>query len=175
MYQYKKTPLDEEEQDKLVNACMNHKEKLIIYTLLDTGIRVSELSNLKKENIKWQSGIIEVYGKGGIYGKRTKRRTVALSPKVKKILEIQFAMDDKIKFSTRTIQRIVQKVSEKAGITNKVTPHVLRHTFSINAIRSGVNLRALQEALGHDHISTTEIYLNYSGKNVAEDFKKMWG
>ncbi len=174
MYQYKRTPLDEEEQDKLVNACQNHREKLVIYTLLDTGIRVSELANLKKENIKWQQGIIEVYGKGGIYGKQSKRRTIALSPKVKKILEIQFSMDDKIKFSSRTIQRITEKVAERAGITKKVTPHVLRHTFSINAIRKGVNLRALQEALGHDHISTTEIYLNYSGKNVVEDFKKMW-
>ena len=174
MYQYKRTPLDEEEQDKLVNACKDHKEKLIIYTLLDTGMRVSELANLKKENIKWQQGVIEVYGKGGLYGKQSKRRTIALSPRVKKILEIHFAMDDEIKFSPRTIQRIVEKVTEKAGITNKVTPHVLRHTFSINAIRSGVNLRALQEALGHDHISTTDIYLNYSGKNIVEDFQKMW-
>jgi len=174
MYQYKRTPLDEEEQDKLVNACKNHKEKLVVYTLLDTGMRVSELANLKKENVKWQTGVIEIYGKGGIYGKRTKRRNVPLSPKVRKILEIQFAMSEKIELSTRTIQRIIKKVAERAGITKDVTPHVLRHTFSINSIRGGVNLRALQEALGHDHISTTEIYLNYSGKNIAEDFKKMW-
>ncbi len=175
MYQYKRTPLDEEEQDKLVNACKNHKEKLVVYILLDTGMRVSELANLKKENVKWQIGVIEVYGKGGIYGKRTKRRNVPLSPKVRKILEIQFAMSEKIEFSTRTIQRIIKKVAERAGITKNVTPHVLRHTFSINSIRGGVNLRALQEALGHDHIATTEIYLNYSGKNIAEDFKKLWG
>jgi len=175
MYQYKRTPLDEEDQDKLVNACQKHREKLIIYTLLDTGMRVSELANLKKENVKWQAGIIEIYGKGGPYGKKTKRRNIALSPKVKKILEIHFAIDDRIQFSSKTIQRIVKKVAEKAGITKKVTPHVLRHTFSINAIRKGVNLRALQSALGHDHISTTEIYLNYSGKNISEDFQKMWG
>lgn len=174
MYQYKRTPLDEEEQDKLINACQNHREKLVIYTLLDTGMRVSELADLKKENIKWQQGVIEVYGKGGIYGKQSKRRTIALSPRVKKILDIHFAMDDKIKFSTRTIQREVKKVAERGGISKKVTTHVLRHTFSINAIRKGVNLRALQEALGHDHISTTEIYLNYSGKNIVEDFKEMW-
>lgn len=174
MYQYKRIPLDEEEQDKLVNACKTHKEKLVIYTLLDTGMRVSELANLKKENVKWQTGIIEIYGKGGLYGKQSKRRTVALSPRAKTILDIQFSMDENIDFSSRTIQRIVKKVAERAGITNKVTPHTLRHTFSINAIRKGVNLRALQEALGHDHISTTEIYLNYSGKNIVEDFKKMW-
>lgn len=174
MYQYKRTPLDEEEQDKLVNACQNHREKLIVYTLLDTGIRVSELANLKKENVKWQSGVIEVYGKGGIYGKQSKRRNVPLSPRVKKILDIQFAMSEGIKLSPRTIQRIIKKVAERGGITKEITPHTLRHTFSINSIRKGVNLRALQEALGHDHISTTEIYLNYSGKNIAEDFKKVW-
>ena len=174
MYQYKRIPLDEEEQDKLVNACQNHREKFVIYTLLDTGMRVSELAHLKKENIKWQQGLIEIYGKGGIYGKQSKRRTVALSPRAKIILDIQFSMGESIDFSTRTIQRIVKKVAERAGIINKVTPHVLRHTFSINAIRKDVNLRALQEALGHDHISTTEIYLNYSGKNIVEDFKKMW-
>ena len=117
MYQYKRTPLDEEEQDKLVNACQNHKEKLVIYTLLDTGMRVSELANLKKKNIKWQQGMIEIYGKGGIYGKQSKRRTIPLSPKVRTILEIQIAMNNKeylIDFSSSTIQRMVSKVAESA-------------------------------------------------------------
>lgn len=174
MYQYKRTPLDEEEQDNLINTCSTHREKLVIYTLLDTGMRVSELANLKRENVKWQAGVIEIYGKGGKYGKRSKRRTVPISPRVRKILEIQFAMTNEIGLSVRTIQRVVRAVAERASITKRVTPHVLRHTFSINAIRRGVNLRALQEALGHDHITTTEIYLHYSGKNIAEDFRKMW-
>ena len=174
MYQYKRTPLDEEEQDILINSCSTHREKLVIYVLLDTDIGVSELASLKTENVKWQAGVIEVYGKGGKYGKLSKRRTVPLSPRVKKILEIQFAMANEIGLSVRTIQRIVRTVAENASIPKRVTPHVLRHTFSVNAIRRGVNLRALQEALGHDHITTTEIYLNYSGKNIADDFRKMW-
>jgi integrase/recombinase XerD len=174
MYQYKRTPLDEEEQDILINGCSSHREKLVVYTLLDTGMRVSELASLKRENVKWQAGVIEIYGKGGKYGTLSKRRTVSLSPRVKKILEIQFAMTDEMGLSVRTTQRVVRAVAENASISKRVTPHVLRHTFSVNAIRRGVNLRALQEALGHDHITTTEIYLNYSGKNIADDFRKMW-
>lgn len=173
--EYKRKPLEDAEQDKLVNACTTHKEKLIVYTLLDTGLRVSEFSKLKPEDVKWQHNVMEVYGKGGRFGKYSKRRNAPLSPRVKEILSKQFAISNEIGMSPRTIQREIKKLGDKAGIVKDLTPHVLRHTFSVNAIRKGVNLRAIQEALGHEHITTTEIYLRYSGKNVADDFKRMWG
>ena len=79
MYQYKREPLTNENADRLSNACRSGIEKVVIATLLDTGLRVSELATLTKENILWQDRRLCVYGKGGPYGKKTKRRIVPLT------------------------------------------------------------------------------------------------
>ncbi len=63
-YQYKREPLSNDEADKLMNACNNFREKFIIWTLLDTGLRVAELATLKKDNILWQEKRLMIYGKG---------------------------------------------------------------------------------------------------------------
>jgi integrase/recombinase XerD len=65
-YQYKREPLTPDEANRLANACQTHEEKLIIWTLLDTGLRVSELANLTKDNLDWQNHRLMIYGKGGI-------------------------------------------------------------------------------------------------------------
>ncbi|RLB74919.1 MAG: phage integrase family protein, partial [Deltaproteobacteria bacterium] len=72
-YQYKREPLTLDEANRLANAFQNHREKLIVWTLLDIGLRVSELASLKKDNIDWQTHRLTIYGKGGPYGKKTKR------------------------------------------------------------------------------------------------------
>ena len=78
-YQYKREPLSNEETDKLANAAETFKEKLVIFALLDTGLRVAELSGLTKDNIQWQERRLVIYGKGGIYGKKTKRRVIPMT------------------------------------------------------------------------------------------------
>jgi integrase/recombinase XerD len=115
-----------------------------------------------------------VYGKGGPYGKKTKRRIVPLTDRTKKLLEIQFASQNEIGLSTRTIQRIITRLANKAMITKKVTPHVLRHTFAVRCIQKGISTRALQEFLGHDHLKTTEIYLNLSPEEALGEFYRKW-
>ena len=79
-YQYKREPLTPEEANRLVNAAESHEEKLVVWTLLDTGLRVSELAGLSRKAIDWQSSPprIVVHGKGGPYGKQSKRRVVPL-------------------------------------------------------------------------------------------------
>src|SRR5690349_19752772 len=79
-YQYKREPLSPEEANHLVNACNSHEEKLVVWTLLDTGLRVSELASLTRKEIDWQSNPprIVVHGKGGPFGTRSKRRVVPL-------------------------------------------------------------------------------------------------
>jgi integrase/recombinase XerD len=72
-YQYVREPLRAEDADKLSNACNTAEEKLIIWTLLDTGLRVSELCNLTSQNILWQQKSISINGKGGPYGKNPKK------------------------------------------------------------------------------------------------------
>jgi len=73
-YQYKREPLTGDEANQLANACTTHLEQLIIWTFLDTGLRVSELATLKRTQIDWQTHRLTIYGKGGPYGSRSKRR-----------------------------------------------------------------------------------------------------
>ena len=172
MYQYKREPLTNENADKLINACRSGIEKVVISILLDTGLRVSELAGLTKENILWQDRRLRVYGKGGPYGKKTKRRIVPLTERAFTVLSHYFSLNDTFGYSVRGIQKLVRRVSNRAGISQKVSPHVLRHTFASTCIKKGLNTRYLQMFLGHDHLATTEIYLNVSPEDACAEFKK---
>ena len=172
-YQYKREPLTRDEANRLANACQTHEEKLVLWTLLDTGLRVSEFATLKKDNIDWQAHRLMVYGKGGPYGSATKRRVIPLSSRVQPLLEGHFSLHDSTGMSSRTIQRIAKRVANRAHISRDVTPHVLRHTFSVTAIQKGISLPALQRLLGHDRLAT-EIYLNLSPEEVIREFREKW-
>jgi len=173
-YQYKREPLTPDEANRLANACQTHEEKLVVWTLLDTGLRVSELANLRKDNLDWQNHRLMVYGKGGPYGSRSKRRLIPLSARVQPLLEGHLALYDTFGMTPRTMQRLVKSVANRAHIRRLVTPHVLRHTFSVTAIQKGISLPALQRLLGHDHLATTEIYLNLSPEEVMREFREKW-
>ena|SRR5437762_5831073 len=173
-YQYKREPLTQEEANRLANACSSHEEKLIIWSLLDTGLRVTELSKLTKDNLDWQNHRLMIYGKGGPYGKQSKRRIIPLSPRLQPILEGHLGLHDNLKVGVRTIQRMVKQVANKAHIRRTVSPHVLRHTFAVTCIQKGISTRALQEILGHDRLATTEIYLNLSPEDVIMEFRNKW-
>lgn len=173
-YQYKREPLTSDEANRLANACKTPKEKLVIWTLLDTGLRVAELANLTQDNLDWQQHRLMIYGKGGPYGKLSKRRVVRLTPRVQPLLENHLSMYENIGIGVRTIQRLVKDVANRAHIRRPVTPHVLRHTFAITCIQKGISTRALQEAMGHDRLATTEIYLNLSPEEVMGEFERKW-
>jgi integrase/recombinase XerD len=173
-YQFKREPLTGDEANRLANACQTHEEKLVVWTLLDTGLRVAELAHLTKDNLDWQNHRLMVYGKGGPYGSQTKRRMIPLSPRVQPLLEGHFALYDTFGMIPRTIQRLVKRVANRAHIRRPVTPHVLRHTFSVTAMQKGISLPALQRLLGHDRLTTTEIYLNLSPEEVMREFQQKW-
>jgi len=176
-YQYKREPLTPEEANRLVNACHSHEEKLVVWSLLDTGLRVSELAGLTRQHFDWQSSPprIVVSGKGGPFGKRSKRRVVPLAARRSRVLlEGHFALHETIGMTPRTLHRIVRRVAQRANITRKTSPHVLRHTFSVDSIRKGVSLPALQKVLGHDHLTTTQIYLNMSPEDVLREYEEKW-
>jgi integrase/recombinase XerD len=140
-YQYKREPLSDDEVNRLTNACETFDEKFVVWTLLDTGLRVSELALLKKDNIQWQERRLIIYGKGGPYGKKTKRRILPMTDRIRRLIEYHFAEHNGTGMTARTIQRIVKQVANKAGISKLVTPHVLRHTFSVNCIKKGISTR----------------------------------
>lgn len=173
-YQYIREPLRAEEADKLCHACETVEEKLIVWTLIDTGLRVSELCSLTTQNILWQQKSIRISGKGGPYGKQSKKRVVPMSRRIQSLLEHYFAIHEKWFIGVRQVQKIVKQVANKAKLSQNVTPHVLRHTFATLALQKGISLAAVQKALGHDRLTTTAIYLNLTDEHVVEEFERKW-
>lgn len=142
----------------------------IIETLYSCGLRVSELINLKISNIKFLEKYIKITGKGN------KERLTPISQKCLKLLSIYIneirihqiikSGNDDIVFlnnrgsqlSREMIFTIVKKLTENSGIKKNVSPHTFRHSFATHLIEGGADLRAVQEMLGHENITTTEIY-----------------
>ncbi len=163
-----------DEANRLTNACTTHEEKIVVWVLLDTGLRVNELSSLKRENIDWQGHRLVVFGKGGPYGKKTKRRVVPLTTRSQTLLEGHFTSHETFNIGVRKIQRIIKNVANRANISRSVMPHVLRHTFAVTAVQKGLSLPSLMKILGHDHLSTTQIYLNMSPEMTLNEFHEKW-
>lgn len=174
--QYKRIPLPEQEQIALEGACKDIEERLLVLTLLDTGIRINEFCQLIKNDIDWQNDEIRIlHGKGGPFGQEGKHRTVPMTERVKILFRNWFSVSDKMPFQVRGAQRRLMRVAKRSGITTKTTPHVLRHTFAVRFLQKTHDLRALQIILGHDNIQTTQIYLSYSSSDVKEAFKRFEG
>lgn len=112
-YQFKREPLTADEANRLASLCNTHEEKLIVWTLLDTGLRVAELASLTKDNLDWQGHRLMIYGKGGPYGTRSKRRVIPLTARVQPLLEGHFALHDTLGVSVRTVQRIVRTIANR--------------------------------------------------------------
>lgn len=168
MITYKREPLEDDEIIALRKACKTFEEELIVNVLLETGMRVSELSSLTEDQISWQRGCITVVGKGNV------RRVTPLSSTARFYLANHFKHNARIGLSPRLMQLRVKAVAGRTPIRKPVSPHVLRHTFAVCYLHRGGNARALQSILGHSSLVTTDIYLNYSGVRVIEDFNKIW-
>ena len=173
-YQFKREPLTAEDADRLSNACQSVTEKLVLWTLIDTGLRVSELCDLTKGNVLWQQRQLRVKGKGGPYGKKSKLRVVPMSGRVRSLLEHHFALADEFPVGKRRAQDIIKEVANRAGLTKAVSPHVLRHTFATLALQKGISLATVQKVLGHDRLQTTAIYLNFTDVHIQEEFERKW-
>jgi integrase/recombinase XerD len=173
-YQYVWEPLTAAEADRLANACETPTERLIVWTLLDTGLRISELCNLTAKDILWQQRQLRFKGKGGPYGKKSKVRVVPMSHRVRALMEHYFALEKAFPVKTRRAQDIVKAVANRAGLTKEVSPHVLRHTFATMALQKGISLPTVQKILGHDQLQTTAIYLNFTDVHIQEEFERKW-
>jgi len=162
------------------------RDKAILETLFSTGLRISELCSLNRR-FDINRGELTVRGKGG------KLRVVFLSERSKKAiknyLDKRFDTEEALFISLtkskkpkviariipRTIQRIVDFYSRKAGITKKVHPHTIRHLFATDLLIGGADLRSVQELLGHASISTTQIYTHLTNKELREVHRAFHG
>ena len=97
-----------------------------------------------------------------------------MTERARGLIKHHFAENNNIGMNKRTIERILKKVADKAGMSKLISPHVLRHTFSLNCIKKGISTRALQSLLGHDRLANTEIYLNLSPEDAVREFLNKW-
>ncbi len=170
-YRFRRSPLTEGQVEALERACLDHRERLVIFTLLDTGLRVAELASLSRERVEWSSHRLTINGKRGPHGTADGKRTVPMSARVRALVEAHFAVHAELGMSARTIERLVTAIAKRAGITRQVSPHVLRHTFAVTALRRKMSLPSIQRLMGHERLSTTEIYLNLSPEHVIEEYE----
>jgi len=164
----------------------NLRDKAIMEVLFSTGLRISELCSLGR-NMDIKRGEISVRGKGG------KLRVVFLSERAKTAIKnyldkrgdaeealfvsLTKAKNPKIigRILPRTIQRIVDFYSRKAGIPQKVHPHTIRHLFATDLLIGGADLRSVQEMLGHANVATTQIYTHLTNKELREIHQSFHG
>ena len=173
-YQHKRKPLSVEETNRFVNAAHTFQEKLITFTLLDTGLRVVELVGLTRDNILLRERRLVIGGSGDQCGKRSKQRIIPLTARVRCMLEHHFSTEDTIGMSGRTIHRLVKRVAKQAGITMPVSPYILRLTFGATCIRKGMSIVTVSKILGHKCLRTTMIYLDLLPEDVMRDFEEKW-
>ena len=175
-----------EEIDALI-SCIDRSSKegqrncAIVETLYSCGLRVSELCNLKLSDLYLQEGFIKVEGKGD------KQRLVPISPRAIKEIgywlsirnsewRIKPGFEDTL-FLARwgngigriMVFHLIKQLAEMAGITKNISPHTLRHSFATHLLEGGANLRAIQCMLGHESISTTEIYTHIDRQRLRSE------
>ena len=183
--------LNIEQLEKLFNApnvsnAQGLRDRAILETFFSTGMRIAELVSLNREQIKIKTGIEEF--ELGIIGKGGRPRTVYFSENAinclrkylekrndkEKALFINFRSrkDASKRLTPRAIEKLIKKYSVIAGIPISTTPHVLRHSFATDLLTQGVDLRTVQEFLGHKNITATQIYTHITSKRLRDIHKK---
>jgi site-specific recombinase XerD len=180
--------LNGQEIDRLLNApslstIIGKRDKAILEVLFSTGVRVSELVSLDKENIDLDRKEFGILGKGG------RARLVFLSGRAASWLEKYLkarndhykplfirhkgklgpaVSDEKMRLTARSVQRMVKKYARKIKLSVEVTPHIIRHSYATDLLMAGADLRSVQEMLGHKNVSTTQIYTHVTNKQLRE-------
>ncbi len=188
--------LEGDDLDRFLNAplqrtkktIVNFRDKAILELLFSSGLRVSELTNLKRDHLNLKKDEFTVRGKGD------KLRVVFLSPEAKRwlgeyltkrrdVVPYLFVRHDRagkrsseIKpLTPRSVQRLVDHYAKAAGLTKHVTPHTLRHSFATDLLINGADIRSVQAMLGHASIQTTQIYTHITNPRLREIYKEHHG
>ena len=184
-----------EEIEQLLNymyKCLNEstvssrkymfRDITIIEVFFATGARVYEISNIRKDSINLNTGLIRLMGKGG------KERYVQISStSVLSLLKKYYAENESVirqsgyffvnnrgnRYTEQSIRLMLKKYTEQAGIERNITPHMFRHSFATYLIEEGVDVSCVQQILGHSSIKTTQIYIHIAAKKQAEILKEM--
>lgn len=177
--------LSQEEIDRMISAIDRSKpegerNRAILETLYGCGLRVSEILDLKLSDLFFSEGFIKVTGKGDkqrfvpigsynigcieLYIREIRSRWEPKKPWE----DILFLNRYGRRLSRAMIFAIVKELGEKAGIRKKVSPHTFRHSFATHLLQNGADIRAIQQMLGHESITTTEVYMHVDRSHLTE-------
>lgn len=171
-------PLAPEELERFRDACANYREKAMVEFFVSSGCRLDEVSTIELSQINFKERCLTVHGKGD------KNRTVYFSVRASLMIEeyVRRRKGGTALFAStkapygaikhRAIEKIIQRIGERAGLAHRVYPHLLRHTFATNAYNKGMDLETIQRLLGHENIGTTQIYASISEQAVRYAYDK---
>ena len=172
--------IKDEDLELMFSKTKNIRDKLILESLFVTGIRVSELVNIKINDINLYNREIKIFGKG------SKERIVIFSTNCLNNLNNYLKERDKIdkknsnylilnknggKISTTSIRNILNKIKLISGAKTKITPHMLRHTFATDMLNNGADLVSVKKLLGHESLDTTSIYTHVTNEQVKKVYE----
>lgn len=176
--------LSEDEVEALLNAPnteepLGHRDRTMLELLYATGLRVSELINLKQSQVNFNQGVIRIVGKGDRerlipLGEEAQRwlRDFIDGPRMEILLERQtdylFPTRRGDRMTRQAFWHIIKRYAEKAGVRKKMSPHSLRHAFATHLLNRGADLRVVQLLLGHSDLSTTQIYTHVARERLKE-------
>ncbi len=164
--------ISEEEFIAMYRQCNNVKHQIILKLLYGCGLRRAEVCDLKVNDVDFKRELIFVKGKGDKYRVLNPGRRLLddLKKYNKSFLPKDYLIEGQRggKYSATSIEKIVKRTAEKAGLKQNIYPHMLRHTFATHHMEKGTELRLIQEALGHSSSKTTEIYTHVSRKNIKK-------
>lgn len=184
-YRHLPQVLSKEEVDKILDISLktpfDYRNKAMLEVMYGSGLRVSEVTALKEKNIDLDSGVVRFFGKG------SKERMVPLSCMATRYLRIYleeyrcffvkkritdnvFLNNHGSPLTRQGFLMILKKICEQKGISKEVTPHSLRHSFATHLLEGGADLRSIQVMLGHENLSTTQIYTNLGVDTVRENY-----
>lgn len=166
--------LDEEEQCILIKSARNLRDKALIMTILSSGLRASEILNLKEDYL-YRRSLIVSRGKGG------KPRVTFIDPLTEKSIReyhhkrevdsvFVFTNSFGKPLSRQYLSRMISETALRAGIKKRVSAHTLRHSFATNMLRKGARIEDVQPLMGHSNISTTRLYMHFTNEYLRERY-----
>ena len=177
--------LTEEEVESLLAAPavadpLGHRDRAMLEVLYATGVRVSELVNLKLSQVNLNQGVLRIVGKGdrerliplGEEAAGLAARSSCSGPRIEILLERQteylFPTRRGDRMTRQAFWHIIKRYAQKAGVKKKLSPHTLRHAFATHLLNHGADLRVVQMLLGHSDLSTTQIYTHVARERMKE-------
>ena len=170
--------LTTEDVEKLRSVCETPREKALVEFFLSSGCRLSEVLSIRVADVDWATCSVRVIGKGD------KPRTVYFSVRAKIMLQAYLSQRKGGEYlftgerapygqlSSDAVQRVIKLIGARTELSHKVHPHLLRHTFATHALHAGMDIAVIQQLLGHEDLSTTQIYAELSQETVRYQYNK---